>query len=361
MRETQLSRWPKTSYGFQQACAVTRHPSAGAYVVERTDTRSAPHDPAGYWVDHVGAHHGSFHYRFADPRAFRAGTIVQRNSEHRVVDFWSDGLQYTKTQADVRADGELGNLFFVARRGALELEQGGERIRVAPGQGALISKARPLQFHHISYAQGWTFDLAAARAPDGLWRGPLAMNLQNGLGAVVAAMISSVSTQHASLGSYEFHRACRTIDDLLFACMVDRGGLPDTLASVEQAVRDYVARHACDPDLTPARLAHSLGWSLRQIQLALQRAGTSSSELIRSTRINRAFDLLRQAPPSTTISSVAYACGFRSVTSFNAVFKRQFGVSPSEVRALPGVEGTPAKRSRPACPFGRTTRGISRH
>jgi AraC-like DNA-binding protein len=314
--------------------ATQPSPALGSYVVERSDTQSAPRDPAGYWTEHVSANHGSFHFQFADPRAFRAKTIVQRSADHRVVDFWSDGLQYSKTQADVRADGYLGNIFFIARDGVLELEQADERIRLQPGHGALISKSRPLQLHHTSCARGLTFDVADARVPDALREGPIPVNLQNGLGSVVAAMISTVSTQHAILDSYEFQRVCATIDDLLFACMVDRGGLPDTLGSVEQAVRKHVARHACDPDLSPASLARSQGWSLRQIQLALQQSGTSASELIRSTRITHAFDLLCQSPPNTTISSIAFASGFRSVTYFNAIFKRHFGMSPREVRAL---------------------------
>src|ERR1700722_10416799 len=120
--------------------ATRPSPVVGSYVVERSDTQSAPRDPAGYWTQHVSANHGSFHYQFADPRAFRAKTIVQRSADHRVVDFWSDGLQYAKTQADVRADGDLGNIFFIARDGVLELEQAGKQIRLQPGHGVLISK-----------------------------------------------------------------------------------------------------------------------------------------------------------------------------------------------------------------------------
>jgi AraC-like DNA-binding protein len=311
-----------------------RPPPVGAYVVERADTRTVPCDPAGYWVDHVSANHGSLHFRFPDTAAFRARTVVQHSAEHRVVDFWSDGLHYAKTKSDVRADGDLGNMFFVARHGALELEQDGEQILLRRGQGALISKSRPLQLRHVSSAGGLTFDVADARVPDGLRHGPVLVDLQGGLGSVVVAMISAVSAHHESLDSYEFTRSCITIGELLFTRMLDRGALPDTLGSVEQAARDYVARHAADPDLTLTSLARSLGWSVRQVQLALQQSGTTASELIRSTRITRAVDLLRRSSPDTTISSVAFASGFRSTATFNAVFKQQFGISPREARAL---------------------------
>lgn len=332
-------RWVKMSeLSARQACADRgknrRSSTVTAYVVERSDTRSAPRDPAGYWVDHVCANHGSLHFRFADADAFTARTVVQRNGDHRVVDFWSDSLHYAKTKADVRADGDLGNIFFIARHGALELEQGGDQVRLQRGQGALISKSRPLQLRHVSSARGWTFDVPDTCVPAGRRQAPIPVSLNGGLGAVVAEMISSVSTQYQSLDSYEFTRCCITIDELLYACMLDRGALPDSLGSVEQAVRGYVARHAYDPDLTPASLARSLGWSLRQIQLALQKSGTTASELIRSTRITRAVDLLRQSEPETTISTIAFASGFRAITTFNAVFKQQFGLSPREAREL---------------------------
>ena len=149
---------------------------------------------------------------------------------------------------------------------------------------------------------------------------------------MVRTMLSTVSKQHRSFDSYEFARCCATINDLLYACMPDRGGVPDSLGSVERAVREYVARHPCDPDLTPGVVARSLGWSVRQVQLALRRAGTTTSELIRSTRVTRAADLLRQAPPSTTITSIAFASGFRSMGTFELVFKKQFGLTPREAR-----------------------------
>lgn len=302
------------------------------YVAERSDTRQALEDPAGYWVDHVCANHGSLHFHFPDKAMFRAGSIVQRDADHRVVDFWSEGLHYAKTASDVRADGDLGSMLFIIRNGVLDFEQEGDRVRLRPGQALLLSKSRALQIHHGSWARGWTFDVPDARIPVHMGRAPVVMDVRSGLGSVVSAMISTVSMHHETLDDYAFARSCATIGDLLFACMVGRGGAPDTLGSVEHAVREYVARHASDPELTPRSVARSLGWSVRQVQLSLQRAGTTTSDLIRTTRLTQAADLLRQSPSNTSIDSVAIACGFRSRSTFNTVFKRQFGLTPSEAR-----------------------------
>ncbi|CDO90679.1 Transcriptional activator FeaR [Mycobacterium triplex] len=323
-----------------QVGARSRRPRVvSSYVAERSDTRCALDDPAAYWVDHVCANHGSLHFVFPDTAKFRAGSIVQHNGDHRVVDFWSEGLHYAKTHADVRADGDLGSMLFLIRSGVLEFEQDHRQVRLQPGQGLLLSKSRALQIRHGSWARGWTFDVADARRPLNLPQGPFVMDVSRGLGSVVSAMISTVSAQYETLDDYEFSRSCATINDLLFACMTGRGGTPDTLGVVEQAVRAHVARHASNPDLTPTTVAHSLGWSVRQIQLALQRAGTTTSDLIRTTRLTRAADLLRQSP-STSIDSIAIASGFRSRSTFNTVFKQHFGLTPSEarMRAVPHRE-----------------------
>lgn len=307
--------------------------TAGAYISECSDTRCAPEDAIAYWMDHTRTNHGALHFGgFADKEVFRGGTLVQRDADHQLVDCWSDGVHYWRTDADARADGRGGSLLIVPRRGFIDVEQGGEQMRLQPGSGVIVSKARAAQLRQDVWARGWTFDTVDRRWRSATERRPVVIDLRHGLGSIVRTMIWAVSKQHRNLDDYEFARSCATIDDLLLACALDHGGLPDTLHSVERAVREYVALHACDPDLTPSVVARSLGWSVRQVQLALQQAGTTTSDLIRLTRLTRAADLLRNSPSGTTITSIAFACGFHSMTTFEVAFKKQFGITPSEAR-----------------------------
>jgi AraC-like DNA-binding protein len=309
-------------------------------------------------------HHGSVHMRLPDAENFQGGSMVQRSADHLLLDWWSEAVHYTRTDADVQADGRTGSLLLVPRRGVLDVEQGGKQVRLQPGQAVIITKSRASALGHDFWARAWTFDTMDARwqdDQDDVAGQPVALDLAHGLGSVVRGMISTVSSQRQTLNGYEFARCCTTINDLLFACVTDRGGLPDTLDSVEYAVREYVARHACEPDLTPRSVARSLGWSVRQIQLALQRAGTTTTDLIRSTRVTRAADLLRHAPPDTTITSIAIASGFRSMTTFEVVFKKRFGITPREARALHRAtdDSAPAGRRGPALGRCSRSRGLS--
>lgn len=98
-------------------------------------------------------------------------------------------------------------------------------------------------------------------------------------------------------------------------------------------VRRYVRDHVADPHLTGTAVAHALGWSLRQIQLALQKAGTTPRELIREERLRLVRDRLLCAEcDHMTITDLAYSVGFSSASALSTAFRRRYGVSPREMR-----------------------------
>ncbi|MFF1306652.1 helix-turn-helix domain-containing protein [Streptomyces sp. NPDC058307] len=106
---------------------------------------------------------------------------------------------------------------------------------------------------------------------------------------------------------------------------------------VEAQVRQYVRRHAADPDLAITGIAGALGWSARYLQDVLQAAGTTSRELIRSERLRLRLRLARtrlagSAWDNRSIAQVAHASGFASHASFATAYRREFGVTPRETR-----------------------------
>ena len=102
---------------------------------------------------------------------------------------------------------------------------------------------------------------------------------------------------------------------------------------MEAVVRRYVREHAADPDLTGAVMARALGWSLRQVQVALQRVGTTPRELIREERLRMVRERLQTpAYQHLSITDLAYASGFSSGSALSNAFRHRFGVSPREMR-----------------------------
>ncbi|MCX4791607.1 helix-turn-helix domain-containing protein [Streptomyces sp. NBC_01221] len=85
--------------------------------------------------------------------------------------------------------------------------------------------------------------------------------------------------------------------------------------------------------MTGVTVAQALGWSLRQVQLALQHAGTTPRELIREERLRLVRDRLRApAYRHMTITELAYASGFSSSSALSTAFRQRFGVCPREMR-----------------------------
>ncbi|WP_262402062.1 AraC family transcriptional regulator [Actinomadura sp. CNU-125] len=123
------------------------------------------------------------------------------------------------------------------------------------------------------------------------------VDVSAGLGRVVADMVRAVAAEADVLGAPEFDAACDRIGELLRMVVAgraaERSAAPGNLAAVETVVRRYVRAHATDPGLTGRVMAQQLGWSLRQIQLALQRAGTTPRALIREERLRLVRDRLR--------------------------------------------------------------------
>lgn len=311
---------------------------AEPYFVEQTDTAVlSAGEPADFWAEHVCRNHGTLTFRFADPAAFRGATIVQRYAGHQLIDFWSDGIVYGRSRKDVRSDGDESLRLLVPTAGKLHLRQGGVSTEIKPGQAGLVTKAVPFDLAHGRRTRAWVMNLPTGVLPHDEGAGVARIDLTQGLGSVIGSMIAELGAQRSAVDGPAFSSVCDTIIELLALCLRPRPELPDTLAVVDAAVRDYVRRHAANPDLTPAAMAQTLGWSLRQVQLALHQSGTTPGALLRTARLDLARRLLREAPAGRTVADIAHASGFRSLSSFGASFKARFGVTPHEARGGSGV------------------------
>jgi CheY-like chemotaxis protein len=111
-------------------------------------------------------------------------------------------------------------------------------------------------------------------------------------------------------------------------------------ASFEARVRTAVARRLSDADLSVEALAEDLGYTRRTLTRKVKDAfDQPPSALIRRMRLDRGAELLREE--AGTVSEIAYAVGFNSLSYFSRRFKKHFGTSPSAYRAdhAPDADG----------------------
>ncbi|MDL4819661.1 helix-turn-helix domain-containing protein [Actinomadura opuntiae] len=266
----------------------------------------------------------------------------------------SDQLGCVRTAGQVRRERADGYRFLLPLDGELTLAQDGREARLRPGTGGLVTLAAPFRVGVVPRpaalrgvrpsgaggpARAFVMTIPAREMDRRLRRpSPVAtgLDLSAGLGRVVADMVRAVGEERRALSAPQFDAACDRITELLCVIVAGRQrppAAPGHLAEVEAVVRRYVREHATDPGLTGAAMAQDLGWSLRQVQLALQHAGTTPRELIREERLRLVRDRLRNPQDrDVTITDLAHATGFSSASALSTAFRRRYGVSPRELR-----------------------------
>ena len=299
------------------------------YLVAATRADAVPRDRrVDFWREHVTANHGTLHFAFADRQDFHGETRVQRAGGVQLVVFSSDAIGYERRAVDVDRDGEDSLRVVVPTSGQVVVEAAGRRSRVRPGAAALVSMTQSFALSHDEHTRAFILSVPGAawpeaRPPEGarLW------NTSEGAGAVFAAMVAEVAEQAQALDGGSFMSAAELAFEL-----IARGDAGRTYRLTEQ-VRALV-RHSCvDPAYGPGALSRELGLSLRTLQERLSREGSSPAALIREARLELAAQRLTHPDwRRSTVTAVAYASGFGSVTAFNAAFRERFGRTPSEHR-----------------------------
>ena len=129
--------------------------------------------------------------------------------------------------------------------------------------------------------------------------------------------------------------------------LVERGVIRPSSRIAQYAVRAgrlslarrLMARHAAQPQLSPAFVASLLGTSVRHLHVLFEEASMSFSQTVTTLRIERSRHLLREAP-AMTIAEIAFASGFDSLATFYRVFRAVQGVTPGDFRMQDAYRGS---------------------
>jgi AraC family transcriptional activator of tynA and feaB len=96
-------------------------------------------------------------------------------------------------------------------------------------------------------------------------------------------------------------------------------------------VRRYVRAHLPDPALDPEAIARAHALSVRALHALFEDTGESVAGLVRRERLARCREDLARASGGS-VTEIAFRWGFRDAAHFSRVFKREFDLTPSEVR-----------------------------
>jgi AraC-like DNA-binding protein len=100
------------------------------------------------------------------------------------------------------------------------------------------------------------------------------------------------------------------------------------------AIKKDIASNLDRPNLSVQTLAARHGLTPRGVQRLFETEGVTFTEYVVAQRLARAHRLLSDARrDSDKISVVAWDCGFGDISHFNHLFRRRYGMAPSDVRA----------------------------
>lgn len=111
--------------------------------------------------------------------------------------------------------------------------------------------------------------------------------------------------------------------------MEDRPGIR---AARLRGIKTAIESELGEPDLSIHGVARN-GISPRYVRKLFRDEETTFSDFVLNRRLDRAHRLLRQPEhAASTITAIAYLCGFGDLSYFNRTFRRRYGMTPSEHR-----------------------------
>ena len=101
-----------------------------------------------------------------------------------------------------------------------------------------------------------------------------------------------------------------------------------------ERIMKAVNKNLADSDFNVEMLTHEVGISRAQLHRKMKEmTGLSTSEFIRNIRLEQAARLLKEQ--KINVTQVAYTVGFSNLAHFSTIFRKHFGVAPSEYAGLP--------------------------
>ncbi|ASR39706.1 hypothetical protein BAY61_27285 [Prauserella marina] len=298
----------------------------------------APGESREFWRLTATSYQCNMTCDFADDDESGTSTLTRlRTDQNQVLAWNSPQVRYRRKPEHMRQDGIDSYVLVLPVAGAVDVGLGNGRMTLRPGHAALITTTRPFDVTHTSDARLRAITIQRRVIHQRLnkkteFEAPI--DLVDGLGGVVHDLMNSALRAADQLSANEFDAVIDRLVELVCVLvgtgMVDAG---DHFGEIETAIRRYVRDNAHDPDLNSELLASALGWSARQIQLALQRSGTTCRELIKEERLSLArHRLTSPAYGGMSITELAHRCGFSSPGRFSTAFRERFGSTPRELR-----------------------------
>jgi AraC family transcriptional regulator, positive regulator of tynA and feaB len=296
------------------------------------------------WSDILAATHVAFDVRptWRTPERFRGAVSRHRLGELMLVDCTATpflggrGAGVIGGGCDQRRQENVLGFQFVAR-GLEMVREGSRKLAVSAGDVVLWDGLQPTEVEIVEpfYKRTLMFprDRVLALCPRLGELDALPPLKHDGPARLLARYMNALALELPRLDAAARTAAADAAFELL------RGAVEPSLPTCRQAaraamrteVRRYVRTHLQDPALGPASIAHAYAISVRALHGLFENADESVAGLVRHERLSRCLEDLERSSGGS-ITEIAFRWGFSDAAHFSRVFKRKFGITPSEVR-----------------------------
>lgn len=240
----------------------------------------------------------------------------------------------------------------VYRTGVCNGAYGDVQNIVYPGDIKVVDLTRPFHtsntdFDNISLTIPRDFLAPLLEDPDAMHGRVL--NRHSAMTRVIAAHIRELADHAADLDMADgIALASATIRLVAAGLGANKRARDETrsyqTAAIGQAVRDFIERNLTSPTLEPDLLVRQFRMSRTQLYRLFEEDGGVFA-YIRLRRLPRCFQLITHPlHPGRAIGEIAFGLGFTSEAHFSRLFRRTFGLAPSEARQA----GVAARMAVPA-------------
>lgn len=230
-------------------------------------------------------------------------------------------------------------------KGSQTVEQGRSRLACHTGTACLFSASEPYSLHNAETYRALYVELPRAALAQRLGTGqpdrPQRLNTATGMGRILAALCTSMALEADTVAPAQRQQLDQRLLDLLALTLStpDANSCADDtpLARDERLrqVQAYIDSHLGNPLLNPERIAAAHQLSVRTLHYLFKASGQSVSDYLWERRLQRCRQELEAlAPGARTVTEVALASGFNSMSHFSSLFRRRFGLSPKAARGL---------------------------
>ncbi|MBS7813602.1 helix-turn-helix domain-containing protein [Roseococcus pinisoli] len=179
------------------------------------------------------------------------------------------------------------------------------------------------------------------------------LGLETGLGRLLRDFLRGVMRSLAEAQPSDLPHVTAAVRAMVGACVVpskDRLAEASGLIGATRLdrIRRAIRQHLDSPDLGAARLCALVGVSRSELYRLLQSEG-GVGRYIQRQRLLRCRELLGDISNTASIGAVAASVGFDDPSQFSRSFKREFGLSPTDLRAM-ALENLSLPRAEAAFP-----------